>query len=231
MTQIPAQPQAVPALPIFPTGDVQLWLARLAELPCHTDWLDAPEQVRYQSISDPASAHQFAASRSFLRCLLAGYLQRAPHDVELTISKHGKPILATSPILHFNLSHSGEYLLLGLRRDAAIGVDIERHRPGTPIARIARRIFAPQQAAYFSQHPDDQIRFLKQWTALEARQKCLGNGIFNERADALTRYDNWSPETGYSAALAWPIHQPPKTIRYLTPSQDFVFDTPYSPPA
>src|SRR4051812_27174460 len=67
-------------------------------------------------------------SRSLLKVLLGHYLECEPLSLELTSTEEGKPHLLGSDI-HFSLSHSGEYGLLGFARGAEVGVDVQKIRP------------------------------------------------------------------------------------------------------
>jgi 4'-phosphopantetheinyl transferase len=107
-------------------------------------------------------------SRGALRMLLGRYVARDPRQLRFEFGPHGKPRLADrageprrrGPAgLSFNLSHSGELMLLAVTARAEVGVDVER----------ARERY--------------EAGFLKEWTKREATVKCLGTGLARTRID------------------------------------------------
>ena len=90
----------------------------------------------------------------------------------------GKPRLADGA-LQFNLSHSGENLLIGLSRTQALGVDIESGARRRPWIEIAQRYFTAEETAALAALPDNDLArgFLELWSAKEAVLKAIGRGI------------------------------------------------------
>ena len=88
----------------------------------------------------------------------------------------GKPRVDGCPGVHFNLSHSGDYVLCALS-DAEVGVDIER-RAAARLA-VARRFFHPAELADLERlsGPERDARFFDYWSAKEAFLKYLGAGL------------------------------------------------------
>lgn len=173
--------------------------------------------------------------------LLAAYLGIPESSVALQEGTRGKPELAlpkvdphrsrqgaTNQTLSFNWSHSGDYALIALSREAALGVDIERLRKNLRALEIARRFFDPAEAATLATLELDarDRAFIGLWCAKEAVLKAVGEGLsFGlarlafarreesdwqlERVDpALGRADAWQlagfdAAPGYRGALAW----------------------------
>lgn len=102
-------------------------------------------------------------SRGASRMLLGRYLDRDPRQLRFVFGPYGKPALAAeSRALHglrFNLSHSGELMLLAVTTGNEIGVDVER----------ARERY--------------EASFLREWTKREAIVKCSGTGLARARID------------------------------------------------
>ena len=121
-------------------------------------------------------------SRSALRHTLAGYLGVAPDAVSFTYGAFGKPRLqdegASRPELHFNLSRSDDYCLIGVSR-TELGVDVERLEPRTDLDELAGRYFAPAESATIRRlEGESKIRaFFRCWTCKEAVLKALGSGL------------------------------------------------------
>ena len=66
-------------------------------------------------------------SEPFLRQVLARYISENNFMIER--GEFGKPYLRDFPELHFNVSHSGEKLLIAISFEQAVGIDIEKTKP------------------------------------------------------------------------------------------------------
>lgn len=179
--------------------------------------LSAAEHQRLAAYRRPADQQRFLLARGALRQLLGHWLERPPAAVALETGPHGKPRCAGAPA--FNLSHSGDLILLGFHPHSEVGVDVERARPDLDWRPIARQVFPPAAAAALENFPaGGQARaFLRAWCRLEARLKARGEGLAGlERlrqpepggtagtADALGSDTLWDVAVppGYAAAAA-----------------------------
>jgi 4'-phosphopantetheinyl transferase len=142
-----------------------------------------------------------------LRRVLALYLGEAEEEIALARDERGKPRLAADPDrLSFNLSHSGELILVAVSCGREVGVDVERAKPGRDLVALAERALAPEDATMVRAAAEaERTRvFYELWTRHEARLKCLGVGLAGE--------PTWPPppiaveslpiDPGYAAALA-----------------------------
>ena len=93
-----------------------------------------------------------------------------PSAVEFSRNEHGKPYAVNSP-LHFNLSHSGDFVLCAVSEDE-IGADIEILKPVAPS--LIRRVCTEEEQDFIG---EDDHRFLAVWTAKEALAKYSGHGL------------------------------------------------------
>ena len=109
-----------------------------------------------------------------VHCLVAEALLRYafPGKDPETIRKEpgGKPYWEGC---HFNLSHSGPYVALAVG-ESPVGVDVECYRESRKTDALAKRYFTPEEMAFAA---DSQERFLRVWTAKEARLKWDGTGL------------------------------------------------------
>lgn len=85
----------------------------------------------------------------------------------------GKPVLADTP-LHFNLSHSGPFALLGVG-GAPLGVDIERVKPRR--SGLPRYALSDREFDWFMQRGGCWSDFYTLWTLKESRVKYTGQGL------------------------------------------------------
>ena len=95
------------------------------------EWLSPDERERAARLKVPDVAHRFRSGRALLRGLLGTYLALPPDSLRFRYNHHGKPALdgQNGPDgLCFNLSHSGDLLVVALGRGREIGVDVEQVR-------------------------------------------------------------------------------------------------------
>lgn len=107
------------------------------------------------------------------RCLAAGLLLRcALGDMaaQIIYGEKGKPCLPNGP--HFNLSHSGDYAVLGMS-EHELGVDIEKI--GGYKDKVARRSCTAEELAWLE--AQDKAEFYRLWTAKESIMKATGLGL------------------------------------------------------
>lgn len=93
-------------------------------------------------------------------------------DVTITYGAHGKPYVKDRPDIHFNLSHSGDYVLAAFG-PVEIGCDIQQTMQGTRNDRIATRFFTEAEQKALA----EGIDFYRIWARKESYIKCTGNGM------------------------------------------------------
>ncbi|HET7562082.1 MAG TPA: 4'-phosphopantetheinyl transferase superfamily protein [Rhodanobacteraceae bacterium] len=124
--------------------------------------------------------------RAPLLALLGDYLGVPAEDVSVLTAPGGKPRLTGSAAargarsrLDFNWSHSGDFALIALARDLALGVDIEHLAKRPRALEIAERYFDPGEAealAAFGE-ADRKRAFIALWCAKESVLKAQGTGL------------------------------------------------------
>lgn len=94
-------------------------------------------------------------------------------SARLCFGTQGKPLLPGGPC--FNLSHSGDYLLLAVS-PLPVGVDIERRR-AVDYHRLAKRCFHPAEQEALRRAADVQAVFFDIWACRESCLKAVGCGL------------------------------------------------------
>ena len=89
-------------------------------------------------------------------------------------SEYGKPYLSNYPDVHFNISHSGEYVVCAVN-DKPIGVDIQKIGEYNPD--VAKRVCNEKELKQIKDSLDKASEFTKLWTQKEAVLKMHGIGI------------------------------------------------------
>ncbi len=167
----------------LPAGVVDSWLARLdTPLP---DEFDASSELTDDELERAAKfrfdrdRQRYVVAHVALRRLLGRYLGVAPRSVPLVRQDGGKPALAGSETLAFNMSHASDLGLFGFRREGSLGVDVERIRPNIEISSIAERFFTPTESKQID-HAEGDTRFrhfFTTWVRKEAVLKAVGQGL------------------------------------------------------
>lgn len=127
------------------------------------------------------------------------------HSYSIEKGLYGKPYIAELPDFHFNLSHSGNYVVCGVA-DTEIGVDIQKVKAPVRDA-LARRV----------RQDNEQGDFFDIWAAKEAYCKCTGEGLLKDFRSLRCDFEDmlvedtesgkkrqlylWKRLAGYSAAI------------------------------
>jgi len=205
------------------SGEVSLWLV---DLDAAGEWddrrildeLTSEERERAVRLRSPLGARRWKRARGALREILARSSGVDAADVEIVVGERGKPALAPSSPIRFNLAHSAGLALVALSPTREIGVDVERVRDGLHEAAIARRMLGEDAVARLAAlDPDERTgEFFRLWVRHEAAVKCRGTGL----ADAVGRdvdeglaIGDVEVADGYAAAWAIDGPLPDRPVR------------------
>ncbi len=143
--------------------------------------LSSDEIIKAQNIKNSKAKELFCLRKGIKRIIHGKKLNILPQTVKYQQTAYGKPFIYNDELqkLHFNISHSKEYLLVGTSSNTHIGVDIEKLNPAIKHSVVAASIFTPDETAlYESYSQTDKLRsFYKAWVQKEAVSKALGVGI------------------------------------------------------
>jgi 4'-phosphopantetheinyl transferase len=168
----------------LPKNEVHVWRATLERAPESVAQLHSilspDERERARRFYFDRHRRRWVVGRASLRMLLGRYLGAGPASLSFGYGQFGKPYLAgfETP-LRFNVSHSGEIVLMALTLGRAVGVDIERIRPDLLVAQIAQRFFSASESRALATLPEQlqQEAFFRCWTRKEAYIKARGGGL------------------------------------------------------
>ena len=140
-------------------------------------YLSADESRRYSSYRRPSDAELFLLGRSLLRTLLALLLGLKPPEVCIVTGPHGKPSCPGGP--EFNVSQSGDLVLIAVHPTCAVGVDVEASPGPADWESISCRVLPADvcQAVYALPREGQPLAFLQAWCNLEAQLKMAGTGF------------------------------------------------------
>ena len=236
-------------IPSLDDASVHVWLANISSLEhCAASFaalIGADERERGSAFHSPLDRARHLVTRGALRALAGHYLDTPPTALRFERGTFGKPAIANpgAAPLAFNVSHSGDVVLLAFARAGELGVDVERWNPRLGDAervRIAESVFSDPERATLERMSSSAQRehaFYSLWSRKEAYLKGTGAGIsgglshvdismdevarvVEDRRDARA-VDRWTlcdldVGPGYSAALAASPHG--RDVTLLMPS-------------
>lgn len=159
-------------------------------------------------------ADRYPRHEDALRCVAADALLQYGVKKALGISEfetardaHGKPYLKTEADFHYNLSHSGNWVVIAYG-SSEVGIDVEQIRMDTGKAHVARRFFTEDEQDFvFRTEEGSGERFFRIWTGKESYLKYLGTGL-RRALDSFSVLDlsglvlhSWELEGGYCVTL------------------------------
>ena len=163
-----------------------MWLESLAgdaaQLRQAGEVLSEEELDRAQRFVREVDRERYLIGHLKMREILAAYSGGGARELKFAVGEFGKPELAkglNSRKIAFNISHSGERVLVGIVREARIGVDIEEFRPESATLEVAARFFtAKENRDLRTLSGAEQVEgFFRCWTRKEAYLKALGCGL------------------------------------------------------
>ena len=199
---------------VKPFGHPVIWLGQLAESceePLEFDsFLSNDEKIRRDRFKRRPDQQRFAAGRAWLRVLLGRYLGLLPRQVELHYGDYGKPYVQPSlqtPVVHFNVAHSGDTILLAFLGSCEVGVDVEHLTDQHDWNDVARQIFSAGQYRAWAalKSSERQLQFFQEWTRREAGLKAIGCGFAIEQPtgwDSQLKFFEIELPPGYAGSVA-----------------------------
>jgi 4'-phosphopantetheinyl transferase len=140
------------------------------------DFLPEKARERFARLSRGADVQRSLLGQLLARFLISERMKVSCKEIIFTTGPNGKPELLGNTDLHFNISHSGEWVVCALA-PFPIGIDVERLRTVNP--GLAERFFTPVEfASLQALQPDERtVKFIELWTLKESFLKAIGRGL------------------------------------------------------
>jgi 4'-phosphopantetheinyl transferase len=99
-----------------------------------------------------------------------------PREFTPVQNQNGKPFLSDYPY-HYNISHSGKWVVCAFSECAEVGIDVEMIRPID--LELVNRFFSKSEATFLSAQPQHMriTYFFQLWTLKECYIKAKGEGL------------------------------------------------------
>lgn len=162
---------------------IKLWKGNIAETesdyPYYWQILDQAEQYHANVFKNEQLRRRYVEIHARLRILLGNAVNAAPKQLRIHKAEYGKPYLPDYPELAFNLSHTGNKIVVAMAYNCELGVDIEQCKPRKNLAALVDKCFAQEEKSYWQQLPESQQAqaFYQFWVRKEAFVKATGRGI------------------------------------------------------
>ncbi len=124
----------------------------------------------------PVDTQRSLLGELMVRTILGRRLQVAGDSLVIDYSDKGKPHLKHHPGIHFNISHSGQWVVCAIAGQT-VGIDVEVIRPNK--MKIAQRFFSPEEYGDLMKKDENERigYFFELWTLKESYLKALGKGL------------------------------------------------------
>lgn len=144
--------------------------------------LSNDELVRASKFHFDIDKDIYICGRGLLRILLGIYTDIPSNQINFNFNAYGKPYLLSDQNkndLHFNLSHSKNFMSVGFVKNALIGADVELIKPFKDHLEIAKRFFSANEFEQLISFPAEKLLngFYSCWTAKESVIKLSGEGL------------------------------------------------------
>ncbi|NPC91481.1 4'-phosphopantetheinyl transferase superfamily protein [Bacillus sp. WMMC1349] len=148
----------------------------------------------------PEDANRTLIGEVLVRNIIKETYQLPNEAISFTAGPHGKPFAKGLPDFHFNISHSGSWVICGAGR-SAVGVDVEKIKPIN--FDIAERFFSPAEYRDLMAKKETErlSYFYHLWTIKESFVKQAGKGLalpldsFSVKLDGQCRVFVKAPQT------------------------------------
>jgi 4'-phosphopantetheinyl transferase len=197
---------------------VHVWPVRTEAPSAAAEWfepyLSPDEKGRAARFRFERDRNSFVVVHGVLRILLGRYLNISPAGILFKYGSKGKPAIAGSAGIDFNVSHTDGLAVFAFTAGCEVGVDVERIRPLPDMQSIADRFFCSEEAAELMLLTANQREhgFYLCWTRKEAYIKAIGDGLSASldsfrvtlRPSQPARFIHLANDT--SASQAWSLH-------------------------
>lgn len=142
-----------------------------------TSILSSEEKMRAQSFRFDKDFNLYVSGKLLAKKSIASFFNLKPEDIKFKKDNYDRPFLDHSEVkdFDFNLSHSGEYVVLAIS-DKRIGIDIEEIKPID--LNLSEDCFHEKERQFLLQSGKDQLAvFYNIWTLKESFIKAIGEGL------------------------------------------------------
>ena len=135
------------------------------------------KQKNIKSHSKKDEADRMLVGDMLLKYVLKKQFSIPMSNLNIQLGEFGKPYLPDYPDVHFNISHSGDFVVCAVSQ-SPVGIDIQTIL--TDKERIARRVLSSEKLQEIEESTEPDLLFTKYWAEKEALLKLVGCGFSGE---------------------------------------------------
>lgn len=141
--------------------------------------LTSAERLEAAGFRTIADRHRFMLGRALLREMVGAATGRSPASLRIWRDANGKPAIDGVDDLAFNVSHSGDIVMVALAPVRELGVDVECHRGDIDVTALGSFVFTQRERESITAAAAEARigLFFRQWVLKEALVKGLGTGL------------------------------------------------------
>lgn len=138
--------------------------------------LSVERQERVRKYRREEDARRSIVAEMLIRTIAMDKLKLSNKEIVFGATAYQKPYLIHEEPFHYNLSHSGEWVVCAAN-DSPVGADVEQIKPID--YEVARRFFSPSEYAGLMNRPEEERLpfFYRLWTLKESYIKAVGQGL------------------------------------------------------
>jgi 4'-phosphopantetheinyl transferase len=170
-------------------------LLRIDEFKHMMHCVSEERRAKVQGFMKPEDANRGLLGDVLIRSIICSKLNMTNKEIHFTTEPYGKPWVAGLPSFHFNIAHSGRWIVCAVDCDP-VGIDIEEIKPIS--LDVAKYFFSMQEYRWLMDQ-EEAARlscFYELWTLKESFIKRLGKGLFYP-------LHSFSIQPGTDQSLSW----------------------------
>ncbi len=150
----------------------------LNQIDSFLELLDEAELKRASKYHQKKDSQRFIIARGMLKFIASQYLGIPAAMVKIEVGNNKKPFIDAilSNRLEYNISHSGNWILLAFSLDS-IGVDVEQILPSFEFEPLLPGCFSLSEQEKIQSAPDARSKFYLFWTRKESYVKAIAKGL------------------------------------------------------
>jgi 4'-phosphopantetheinyl transferase len=139
-------------------------------------WFDSKTITRIKQFRQRKDQVVAFTSELIKHYYLANFVDLTPPNIPINYTQYSRPFIANTNI-DFNISHSGDYLVVAVSRCQQVGVDIEICNQNTDVIGLGKIVFSDYEQNIVGNSTNN---FFTIWTKKEALIKACGTGFGTE---------------------------------------------------
>jgi 4'-phosphopantetheinyl transferase len=171
-------------------------LLRIDELKQMMHSVSEQRRAKVQTFIKPEDADRGLLGDILIRSIICSKLNMSNKEIHFTVESYGKPCVAGLPSFHFNIAHSGHWIVCAVDC-VPVGIDIEEIKPIS--LDVAKYFFSIQEYRWLMDQ-DETARlsgFYELWSLKESFIKWQGKGLSYP-------LNSFSILPGTNQGLSWP---------------------------